>query len=293
MAQILKGRPVARDLKERLRKRTEALHAMGVVPTLALLRVGLDPASEVYVTMKEKGAREVGIIALHEHLPAEISAAALLERIRIHGEDPTVHGILVQLPLPGHIPEDEIIAAVPPKKDVDGFHPINQGLLAAGTARFVPGTPLGILRILEYYEIAIEGEHVVIIGRSRIVGRPLANLLSTKGPLGNATVTLCHTFTRDLANFTRSADIIIAAAGQKRFLTAEMVSPAAVVIDVGIHREEHPDQPGKMRVCGDTDYAVLKEKVRAITPVPGGVGPMTVAAVLENTVIAAERASRP
>lgn len=290
MALILKGRAVAKDLKARLRVRCAALEARGSTPTLALLRVGTDPASEVYVKSKEKGSAEVGIRTLHEHLPAETSAEELLARIHTHGANAAVHGILVQLPLPAHIPEDEIIAAIPPEKDIDGFHPINQGLLAAGMARFVPGTPLGILRILEFYEIPTEGQHVVIVGRSRIVGRPLANLLSTKGPLGNATVTLCHTRTRDLAHHTRQADIVVAAVGQKRFLTADMVSAAAAVIDVGIHREDHPEKPGKTRVCGDCDYAGLVEKVRAITPVPGGVGPMTVAAVLENTVTAAESA---
>jgi len=291
VAKILNGRQVAKELRASLRERVERLETRGIRPTLKLLRVGDDPASAVYVRAKTKGSAKVGIDAETIQWPADVSEQELLARVDALGREDAVHGILVQLPLPGHISEEKVLRAIDPEKDVDGFHPENFGLLCQGVPRFIPATPAGILKLLAYYEIPTEGRHVVVAGRSRIVGRPLANLLSAKSDAGNATVTLCHTRTRDLAHFTRQADILIAAAGQPRFVTAEMVSPGCVVIDVGIHRFPDPENPGKARLCGDVDFETVEPKVRAITPVPGGVGPMTVATVLENTVLAAERRS--
>jgi methylenetetrahydrofolate dehydrogenase (NADP+)/methenyltetrahydrofolate cyclohydrolase len=289
LATILDGRAVAEKLKEEMRGRVAALVSRGVTPTLALVRVGDDPASAVYVRGKVKMCKTVGIASRNLHLSADTTQDELLGHVRALNEDPAVHGMLVQLPLPAHLAEEDVLLAIDPEKDVDGFHPYNMGLFTLGVPRFVPGTPQGILEILKHYEINPAGQRVVVLGRSRIVGRPLANLLSAKAPMGNATVTICHTRTRNLAEVTRTAEILVVAAGAKRCVTADMVSPGAVVIDVGIHREPDPARPGKTRLCGDTDFAALREKVRAITPVPGGVGPMTIAAVLRNTVLAAER----
>ncbi|GAG40727.1 unnamed protein product, partial [marine sediment metagenome] len=253
--------PVAERLKDELRGRVSALRDRGVCPKLVLLRVGEDPASAVYVRAKQKACEAVGIISQSEHLAEEISAGDLLDRVAALGRDESVHGLLVQLPLPPHLPEDQILEAVDPEKDVDGFHPLNLGLLCLGTPRFVPATPSGILKILDFYDIETEGRRVAIVGRSRIVGRPLANLLSRKARAGNATVTLCHTATRDLARATREAQILVAAAGSKRMITADMVSPDAVVVDVGMHREPDPERPGKNRLCGDVDFEALNGRV--------------------------------
>ncbi len=288
MAQILDGRLVAKKLKAHLRQRVEELRARGVIPTLVLVRVGEDAASGVYLRAKGKACKVVGIESRLVHFPEDVSGDTLRAEVRDLCGEAAVHGVVVQLPLPVHIDEDEIIATVDPAKDVDGFHPYNLGLLCLGSPRFVPATPLGILRILDYYDIDLDGRRVVVVGRSRIVGRPLANLLSAKRTPGNATVTVCHSRTRNLGDVTRGAEILIVAAGQKGLISAEMVSPEAVVIDVGMHREPDPDRPGKERLCGDVDFAALADRVRAITPVPGGVGPMTVACLLENTVVAAE-----
>jgi len=289
VADLLRGRAVAKKLKEELRQQTEELKKEGITPSLFLIRVGEDPASEVYVAAKEKGCQQVGIASEVIHLPETTSETELLERVGAIGADPSVDGLLVQLPLPDHIDEDRVIEAVNPAKDVDGFHPHNVGLLTLGQPRFIPATPLGILKILEHYDIDPRGRRVVILGRSRIVGRPLANLLSSKLPGGNATVTVCHTGTRDLPAVTREAEILIVAAGRKRMVTADWVAPGAVVVDVGIHREPHPEKPGKDKLCGDVDFDGVAEKASAITPVPGGVGPMTVAALLANTVASAQR----
>ncbi|MCK4306150.1 MAG: bifunctional 5,10-methylenetetrahydrofolate dehydrogenase/5,10-methenyltetrahydrofolate cyclohydrolase [Candidatus Eisenbacteria sp.] len=290
-AEVLDGRAVAEKVKEELRGRIAHLGTRGLIPSLTLIRVGEDPASRVYVRAKQKACKAVGITSATIHLPEQSTRQELLDQVDALNRDKSVHGLLVQLPLPRHLAEDEILSAIDPQKDVDGFHPLNIGLLCLGTPRFIPATPLGILKILEFYQIPTEGRCVVVLGRSRTVGRPLANLLSAKASFGNATVTVCHTLTRDLNRHTREADIVIAAAGSKRFLTADMVSPDAVVIDVGIHREPDPDRPGKTRLCGDADFEGLKGRVRALTPVPGGVGPMTVASLLANTVTAAERLS--
>ena len=291
MARILDGRAAAAALRERLGERVRSLRLRGVVPGLALVRVGEDPASASYVRSKEKASRDLGIDSRTLVLPAATDQEALLAEIRRLNGDPAVHGILLQLPLPGHLPEDELLAALDPEKDVDGFHPVNAGRLCLGLPGFVAATPLGILRLLQHHAIPTAGRHVVVLGRSRIVGRPLANLLSLKGPEGDATVTLCHSRTRDLPAIARTADILIAAIGRKRWVTAEMVAPGTVVVDVGIHSEPDPARPGKQRLAGDVDFDAVERVAGAISPVPGGVGPMTVACLIENAVRAAERAA--
>jgi methylenetetrahydrofolate dehydrogenase (NADP+) / methenyltetrahydrofolate cyclohydrolase len=286
---ILSGREVARQWQETLRDRVRALAERGRRPGLVMVRVGEDPASVVYVRGKEKISRELGLESRTVVLPESTPTDELLALIDRLNADPAVDGFIVQFPLPAHLSEDEVLLRVAPEKDVDGLHPLNVGLLCQGHPRFLPATPAGILRILTHFRIEIAGRHAVIVGRSNLVGRPLANLLSAKSPRGNATVTMCHTATADLARHTRSADILVAAAGRKHLITADMVSPDAVVIDVGIHREPDPERPGKERLCGDVDFAAVEKRVRAITPVPGGVGPTTVMSLIENTILAAER----
>jgi len=219
------------------------------------------------------------------------SLAALRDEIRALNRDPDVHGILLQLPLPAGLEEDPLLGEIDPAKDVDGFHPVNVGRLCLGLPGFVPATPLGIVRLLQHHEVPVPGRRVVILGRSRLVGRPLANLLSSRGEIGNATVTLCHTQTRDLPAVAREAEILIAAVGRPRFVTREMVTGGAVVVDVGVHREPDPAREGATRLCGDVDFDAVAPHVAAISPVPGGVGLMTVACLLENTVRAAELAA--
>ncbi len=289
MSLILSGREVARAWGDSLRVRVESLAQRGRRPALVMVRVGEDPASVSYMRGKEKTSRELGLDGRTVALPATAAIGELHAVIDELNADPHVDGLIVQLPLPDHLSEGEVLVRIAPDKDVDGFHPINLGLLCQGQPRFLPATPAGILRILGHYGIETAGQHVVIVGRSNIVGRPLANMLSAKGPRGNATVTLCHTATRDLADHTRRAQILVVAAGRKRMITAGMVSPGAVVIDVGIHREPDPDRPGRERLCGDVDFEALQGRVRAITPVPGGVGPTTVMSLMENTIQAAER----
>jgi methylenetetrahydrofolate dehydrogenase (NADP+)/methenyltetrahydrofolate cyclohydrolase len=288
VALILSGREVARAWQENLSGRVRALAERERRVVMVMVRVGEDPASVVYVRGKEKTSRALGIDARTIVLPETTPAGELLALIDSLNADPEVDGFIVQLPLPTHLPEDDVLLRIAPEKDVDGLHPLNLGLLCQGRPRFLPATPAGILRMLAHFEIETRGRHVVIVGRSNLVGRPLANLLSAKSPRGNATVTLCHTATGDLARFTRAADILVAAAGRKHLITADLVSPAAVVIDVGIHREPDPERPGKDRLCGDVDFAAVEGRVRAISPVPGGVGPTTVMSLMENTVRAAE-----
>jgi len=244
--------------------------------------VGDDPASHVYVGQKRKMAAEVGIVSFDNDLPATISQVELLDRVQVLNVNPSVHGILVQLPLPEHIDQITVQEAIDPHKDVDGLHPENQGLLALGRPRFIPATPAGVVEIMERAGVEVEGKRVVVVGRSALVGRPLSILLSLKADGLNATVTLCHTGTKDIAAYTREAEIVIVAAGKRNTLTADMVAPGATVIDVGTNRGDD----GKL--VGDVDFATVSEVAGAITPVPGGVGPMTVAMLLMNTVRAAE-----
>jgi len=276
---ILDGRALSRVFRANLIARVEALVAKGVRPGLAVLQVGNDPASRIYVQSKVKACIEAHIESTHVELPGEVEEGGILERIQALNSDPHVHGILVQLPLPPKLAVNRILKAVDPCKDVDGFHPVNVGLLTIGVPRFVPCTPLGIMRLLAHEGIDAEGRHAVVVGRSNIVGKPMALLLLQKG----ATVTICNSKTPNLGNMTRQADILVVAAGKPNLVTAGMVGPSAVVIDVGINRL--PDG----RLAGDVDFQGVSQAASYITPVPGGVGPMTIAMLLENTVLACER----
>ncbi|HQL09132.1 MAG TPA: bifunctional methylenetetrahydrofolate dehydrogenase/methenyltetrahydrofolate cyclohydrolase FolD, partial [Lentisphaeria bacterium] len=258
-------------------------------PGLAVVLVGSDPASTSYVTAKEKACHEVGIFSDDNRLPAETSEAELLALIARLNKDDRIHGILVQLPLPKHISEAKVIMAIDPDKDVDGFHPVNVGRMVIGEDGFLPCTPHGVLVLLERCGVELDGAEVVVVGRSNIVGKPLANMLIQKGRRGNATVTVCHTRTRNLAEHTRRADVVIAAAGRPGTITADMVRDGAVVIDVGVNRVTDPSAARGYRLVGDVDFAAVKEKASLITPVPGGVGPMTITMLLHNTVAAAKR----
>ncbi len=285
-ARLLDGKAVAKQVEEEVAAEASAfLSCTGVQPTLAAVLVGDNPASTVYVHHKQAACQRVGIRSRLYQLSGE-SSLEILQLIDQLNQDPAVHGILVQLPLPAPIARDQILDALHPLKDVDGFHPENVGLLAQGRPRFVPCTPAGIVRLLRHYQLEVEGRHVVVVGRSDIVGKPMALLLAQRtGPWGasyaNATVTICHTRTKNLADLTRSADILVVAAGQPRFISADMIKPKAVVIDVGIHRIDN-------RLVGDVDGEAIREIAGYLTPVPGGVGPMTVAMLLANTVRAAQ-----
>jgi methylenetetrahydrofolate dehydrogenase (NADP+)/methenyltetrahydrofolate cyclohydrolase len=250
----------------------------GVVPGLTVVLVGGDTASQVYVRNKEKACREVGINGAVMRLPGDTKEADLLAEIDRLSADPSIHGILVQLPLPKHIGELAVLERVAPRKDVDGFHPLNFGLLAAGTPRFIPCTPLGIRELLNDAGVSTRGAHAVVLGRSQIVGKPMALLLLQKGQGGDATVTVCHTATRDAASIARQADLLIVAMGRPELVTPDWIKPGAVVVDVGIHKRAD----GKL--CGDVHFPSVAEVAGAITPVPGGVGPLTIAMLLRNTL---------
>jgi methylenetetrahydrofolate dehydrogenase (NADP+)/methenyltetrahydrofolate cyclohydrolase len=275
---IIDGKSLAATLRAAQKKAVESLAARGVRPGLAAVLAGSDPASRVYVRNKARACEETGVRSEVHEFPETVSESTLLDCIQGLNADRAVHGILVQLPLPRHLDADRVLAAVSPAKDVDGFHAVNLGALLRGQPGFVPGTPAGIMRLLEHAGVALAGKNATIVGRSSIVGKPLALLLLQK----DATVTICHSKTRDLAAVTRQADILVAAAGHAKLVTADMVKPGACVIDVGVNRL--PD--GKL--AGDVDFAAVKEIAGSITPVPGGVGPMTVAMLIVNTVRAAE-----
>ncbi|HUQ03556.1 MAG TPA: bifunctional methylenetetrahydrofolate dehydrogenase/methenyltetrahydrofolate cyclohydrolase FolD [Kofleriaceae bacterium] len=280
-AKLLDGKALAAQVKQEVAARVAAVKARGVSPGLAVVLVGDDPASAVYVRSKAKDARECGIEAFDHKLPADVSQATLLALVAKLAADPVVHGILVQLPLPRHLDSDEVIAAIPPHKDVDGLHPENLGRVAQGRPRYVACTPQGCMRLLELAGAKLEGANAVVLGRSVLVGKPVAYLLSN----ANATVTLCHSKTKDLPAVVAAADVVIAAIGRPEFVRGEWIKPGAVVIDVGINRL--PD--GKL--IGDVEYAAAAARASAITPVPGGVGPMTRACLLSNTVLSAEAAA--
>ena len=279
MAQILDGKVVAAKVQAAVAEGVTALRARGVHPTLAVVLVGEDPASKVYVGGKRRACHAVGIEARDHLFPQGLTETDLLALIRALNADRSVHGILVQLPLPHGIDEDRVIASVDPSKDVDGFHPENLGRLLAGTPGVVPCTPGGIVEILDHYGVDLKGAEAVVVGRSRIVGKPLAQLLLGR----HATVTMCHTRTRDLAAHTQRAEVLAVAAGRPGVVTGDMVRGDAVVVDVGVNRL--PDG----RLAGDVDFATVSSRVRAITPVPGGVGPMTIAMLMRNTLDAARR----
>lgn len=283
---VIDGKAVAADIRAQVAKRVEALKAKGVMPALSVILVGDNPASVSYVTGKQKALAEAGMVDKSIHLPESTSERELLELIAKLNADPSVHGILVQLPLPKHINEEKVTLAIDPKKDVDGFHPVNMGNLLIGRKGFLPCTPHGVLILLERAGVQTNGARVAVIGRSNIVGKPMALLLSRKEY--NSTVTLCHTGTKDLAAITREADIIIAAAGRPNTVTADMVKEGAVVIDVGVNRVPDASKKSGFRLAGDVDYEAIKQKASVITPVPGGVGPMTIALLMQNTIEAAE-----
>jgi methylenetetrahydrofolate dehydrogenase (NADP+)/methenyltetrahydrofolate cyclohydrolase len=286
MAILIDGKAAARKRRESLALRVTALKERGIVPCLAVILLGDNPASLSYVSGKEKALAEAGMGSRDIRLPAETGEAELLDLIARLNADPLVHGILAQLPLPGHIDSGRVIAALDPAKDVDGFHPVSVGNLVLGRPGFLPCTPHGVLVLLRDLGIPLSGAHAVVLGRSGIVGKPLANILSRRDV--NATVTLCHTGTKDLAAFTRQADILIAAAGRPGIVTADMVKEGATVIDVGVNRVADPSAKKGYRLRGDVDFEAVAEKAAYITPVPGGVGPMTIAMLLENVVLAAE-----
>jgi methylenetetrahydrofolate dehydrogenase (NADP+)/methenyltetrahydrofolate cyclohydrolase len=286
MAIIIDGKEIAARKREEAAQRTVALKQRGVTPCLAVILVGEDPASVSYVTGKEKDLEEAGMESRDIRLSATVTEDELLALIARLNNDTSVHGILVQLPLPSHIREDRIITAIDPAKDVDGFHPVSAGNLILGRPGFIPCTPNGILVLLKEMNIPTAGAHAVVVGRSNLVGRPLANLLIRKEI--NATVTVCHTGSGDLGTYTRQADILIAAAGKPGLITADMVKEGAAVIDVGVNRIPDASAKKGFRLKGDVDYVPVMEKASYITPVPGGVGPMTRAMLLLNVVSAAE-----
>jgi methylenetetrahydrofolate dehydrogenase (NADP+)/methenyltetrahydrofolate cyclohydrolase len=283
-AELIDGKAIAADVRREVAEEAKALADKDVIPGLATVLVGDDPASKVYVAAKQKACAEVGIRVWDHPLPASTPQEELLDLIRSLNENSAVHGILVQLPLPEHLDEHSILDEVSPAKDADGLHPCNLGRVLAGDPLVAPATPAGIQQLLVRSNVETAGAEVVVVGRSNLVGKPIAALLMQKGPGANATVTICHTGTRDLESHTKRADILIAAIGRAKAITGPMISPGVVVIDVGVNRTEDG-------LCGDVDFDAAKEIASQITPVPGGVGPMTIAMLLSNTVALARRAT--
>ena len=288
---IIDGKLLAANLRAEIAEGVAKLKSgKGVTPGLAVILVGENPASVSYVTAKEKACREAGMLSREVRLPAETGEAELVALVKSLGDDPAIHGILVQLPLPRHISEKAVIDAIAPEKDVDGFTPVNVGRMMIGEECFLPCTPHGIIKLIEFSGMDIRGRHAVVIGRSNIVGKPVAALLSRRET--NATVTVCHTGTPDVAHFTRDADIVVVAAGHPGTLTGDMLKPGAVVIDVGVNRIPDATRPKGFRLVGDADFESCSAVAGAITPVPGGVGPMTITMLLWNTLEAARRSVR-
>jgi methylenetetrahydrofolate dehydrogenase (NADP+)/methenyltetrahydrofolate cyclohydrolase len=279
---VLDGKTVSQAIQDKIKLEVETLNGQ---PGLAVILVGENPASRVYVNNKKKACERVGIRSIEHHLPDDIKQAELAELIEMLNQDDTVDGILLQLPLPGHLDSDALLHTINPAKDVDGFHPENMGKLLQGLDTFQSCTPYGVMEILKYYKINFEGKHVVIIGRSNIVGKPLAAMMLK----ANATVTVCHSRTTDLPSITRQADILVAAIGKPEFVTKDMLKDGAVVVDVGINRIDAPDSPKGTRLVGDVNYTESCQKASAITPVPGGVGPMTISMLLSNTLTSFKR----
>ncbi|HWH68872.1 MAG TPA: tetrahydrofolate dehydrogenase/cyclohydrolase catalytic domain-containing protein [Candidatus Sulfotelmatobacter sp.] len=292
-ANLIDGRAIARQLQDELAQRIAGLKARGIQPGLAFVRVGEDPASKVYVGRKEKTCAELAIASETHVLPEATTEAELLALLRRLNADPRLHGILVQAPLPAHIRQAVVYSTVLPEKDVDGFHPVNVGKLMLGDpSGFAPCTPAGIRELLARSGAAISGADVVVLGRGNIVGKPMAAMLCQKEKHANATVTICHSGTRDIAAHCRRADILIAAMGVAEFVKAEMVKPGAVVVDVGVNRVSDPTAKGGSRLVGDVDFARVQPIAGKITPNPGGVGPMTIAMLMYNTVRAAEQSAQ-
>jgi methylenetetrahydrofolate dehydrogenase (NADP+)/methenyltetrahydrofolate cyclohydrolase len=288
-ALIIDGSAIAEEIREELKSKIAELKSRGVTPGLAVVLVGEDPASQVYVRMKGKSCEELGLYSETIRLPAEYKEDALLKLIDDLNANPKIHGILVQLPLPDHINETKVLNRISPEKDVDGFHPVNVGRMLIGDPGFLPCTPHGVQELLVRSGNSPEGKHVVVVGRSNIVGKPVAAILMQKKKGANATVTVCHSRTKDLPSVTRQGDIVIAAMGVPQFIKADMVKEGAVVIDVGVNRVDDPSAKRGYRLVGDVDFEAVKEKASAITPVPGGVGPMTIVMLIKNTVLSAEK----
>lgn len=288
-AKIISGNEVSQQLKDEMKEEVVKLKAQGIEPCLAVILVGEDPASKVYVLNKKKACEYIGIKSLETRLPATSTTEELLKVIGDYNNDKTVHGILCQLPLPKHIPETKILRSILPEKDVDCFHPFNVGLISIGEVRFLPCTPAGVIELIKRGGFETAGKDVVILGRSNIVGRPLSNMLDQRDM--NATVTMCHTKTKNLKARCSEADIVIGAIGRPEYVTADMVKEGAVVIDVGINRVDAPGTEKGFKLVGDVAFDEVKEKAAAITPVPGGVGPMTIAMLMKNTLTAAKEAS--
>ena len=290
-ARLINGNEIAAAIREELKKETALLKEKHhVVPGLVTILVGQDPASISYVTAKQKTSKELGFYSIQDNLPEDVQEEELLKLINKYNHDPKVHGILVQLPLPKHINKTNVLYAIDPRKDVDGFHPVNVCKLMIGEADYLPCTPAGIQQLLIRTGVETDGAEVVVVGRSNLVGKPMANILLQKKKGANATVTVCHTGTRDIAFHTRRADILIVATGNPNTVTVDMVKEGAVVIDVGVNRIGMTAE-GKARLCGDVDFENVKEKAGAITKVPGGVGPMTIAMLMMNTLKAAQLAA--
>jgi len=290
-AKIISGTDVAKEIREELKKEVATLKEKnGVIPGLVTILVGEDPASISYVTAKQKTSKDLGFYSIQDNQSKDISEDHLLKLIDRYNHDPKIHGILVQLPLPKHIDENKVLYALDPKKDVDGFHPVNVGKLMIGEADYLPCTPAGIQQLLIRSGVETKGAEVVVVGRSNIVGKPIANILLQKQKGANATVTICHTATRDTAFHTKRADILIVAVGKPKAITADMVKEGTVVIDVGVNRIGMTES-GKALLCGDVDFEGVKGKASMITPVPGGVGPMTITMLMMNTVKAAKIAA--
>ncbi len=287
---ILDGKKLSNQIKDEIAAEVAAMKERGEkVPHLAAVLVGNDGASLTYVGSKVRSCERIGFKSTLKHLPEETTQEELLKVVEELNEDEDIDGYIVQLPLPGHIDEEEVLMAVHPDKDVDGFHPTNFGKMALDMETFIPATPFGIMELLKRYEVDTEGKHAVVIGRSHIVGRPISILLNRKGKPGNATVTVCHSRTQDIKSITLQADIIVSALGVPHFLTADMVKEGAVVIDVGITRVPDDSRERGYYITGDVDFKAVSEKASFITPVPGGVGPMTIAMLLKNTLLARER----
>jgi len=284
---ILSGKEVSDHVYRNLQNRVELLFKNNIQPGLAAVLVGENPASKIYIKMKTKKFHKLGLKTETFKLSAKCSQNELIQVIEKINNDPSFHGILVQLPLPNHIDSNSIINSILPEKDVDGFHPENAGLLSIGTPRFIPCTPKGVMRMLQYYEVELRGKHVVVLGRSNIVGRPMSILTSLKNKGANGTTTLCHSGSSDIEKFTKIADIVIVALGVPNYLTKSMIKKDAILIDVGINRVNDNSEKG-YKLCGDVFWEKVIEKAKAVTPVPGGVGPMTIAMLVENTVEAAE-----
>ena len=289
-AEIIDGKKISAEIKAGLKEKINRLKERGKVPGLAAVLVGDNPASQVYVNMKVKACEEIGILSEVSRYPKELPEAELLDKIRELNLKKHIHGILVQFPMPPQISEEKVILTIDAKKDVDGFHPFNVGMMVAGKPTFMPCTPLGIQELMVRSGHDPSGKHVVILGRGSLVGRPLAVMLFQKAKGANATVTICHTGTKNLPEITKQADILIAAMGKARFVTKDMVEPGVVVIDVGTNRVEDPSTKSGYRLVGDVDFDAVSQVASAITPVPGGVGPMTIAMLLSNTVRSCEMA---